>query len=200
MDSDPRETALARASTMYKGESVPQTQGRNCQSAINIWSWAPDGARHQGLLTDRPSVRWRLPTMSIPLIPCPYPRRVTAGLQLSTATRSLLPMTDSLVQFSKLLLVLTSTFVLGFGSVGTHGLQLCHCCPSYKELNAATPWAAAMALSHLPVLSCGAWSPWRHHGHAWLWVPGGCDIGGHRPRVTVTRAYFKMRALQGALI
>jgi hypothetical protein len=25
---------------------------RNCQTVINIWSWAPDGAQHQDLLTD----------------------------------------------------------------------------------------------------------------------------------------------------
>jgi hypothetical protein len=30
----------------------PTKQDRNCQTVINIWSWAPDGARHQDLLTD----------------------------------------------------------------------------------------------------------------------------------------------------
>jgi hypothetical protein len=30
-------------------------QDRNCQTVINIWSSAPDGARHQDLLTDRQS-------------------------------------------------------------------------------------------------------------------------------------------------
>jgi hypothetical protein len=34
----------------------PQKQDRNCQTVINIWSWAPDGARHQDLLIDWPSV------------------------------------------------------------------------------------------------------------------------------------------------
>jgi hypothetical protein len=54
-DSDPRKTALARASSIYKRqtrplirEGAPQKQDRNCQ----YWSWAPDGARHQDLLTD----------------------------------------------------------------------------------------------------------------------------------------------------
>jgi hypothetical protein len=55
-DSDPRKTALARASSIYKRqtrplvrEGAPQRQDRNCQTIINIWSWAP-------LLTDRPLV------------------------------------------------------------------------------------------------------------------------------------------------
>jgi hypothetical protein len=52
-------TALARDSSIYKRqtrplvrEGAPQKQYRNCQTVINIWSWAPDGARHQDLLTD----------------------------------------------------------------------------------------------------------------------------------------------------
>jgi hypothetical protein len=62
-DSDPRKTALARPSSIYKRqtrplvrEGAPQKQDRNCQTIINNWSWAPDGARHQDLLIDRPSV------------------------------------------------------------------------------------------------------------------------------------------------
>jgi hypothetical protein len=62
-DSDPRKTTLARASSTYKRqtgplvrEGAPQKQDRNYQTVINIWSWAPDGARHQDLLTDWPSV------------------------------------------------------------------------------------------------------------------------------------------------
>jgi hypothetical protein len=62
-DSDPRKTTLARASSIYKGQTRPlvregalQKQDRNCQRVINIWSWAPDGARHQDLLIDWPSV------------------------------------------------------------------------------------------------------------------------------------------------
>jgi hypothetical protein len=42
---DPRQTALARASSIYKRqtrplvrEGAPQKQDRNCQTAINIWS------------------------------------------------------------------------------------------------------------------------------------------------------------------
>jgi hypothetical protein len=57
--SDPRKTALARASSTYKTqtrplvrEGAPQKQDRNCLTVINIWSWAPDGAWHQDLLTD----------------------------------------------------------------------------------------------------------------------------------------------------
>jgi hypothetical protein len=33
----------------------PTKQDRNCQTVINIWSGATDGARHQDLLTDRQS-------------------------------------------------------------------------------------------------------------------------------------------------
>jgi hypothetical protein len=62
-DSNPRKTALARASSIYKRQTHPlvregalQKQGRNSQTIINIWSWAPAGTRHQDLLIDRPSV------------------------------------------------------------------------------------------------------------------------------------------------
>jgi hypothetical protein len=58
-DSDPRKTALGRPSSIYKRqtrplvrEGAPQKQDHNCQTAINIWSLAPDEARHQDLLTD----------------------------------------------------------------------------------------------------------------------------------------------------
>jgi hypothetical protein len=39
-------------------EGASQKQDRNCQTVINtrIWSWAPDGVRHQDLLIDWPSV------------------------------------------------------------------------------------------------------------------------------------------------
>jgi hypothetical protein len=60
---NPRNITLPRASSIYKRqtrplvrESAPQKQDRNCQTLINIWSWAPDGARHQDLLIDWPSV------------------------------------------------------------------------------------------------------------------------------------------------
>jgi hypothetical protein len=62
-DSDPRKAALTKASIIYKRqtrplvrEGAPQEQYLNCQRVINIWSWAPDGARHQDLLSDWPSV------------------------------------------------------------------------------------------------------------------------------------------------
>jgi hypothetical protein len=62
-DSDPRKTPLARARSIYKRqthhhirEGTPEKQDRNCQRVINIWSWAPDGARHQDLLIDWPSI------------------------------------------------------------------------------------------------------------------------------------------------
>jgi hypothetical protein len=62
-DSDPRNTALAKASSINKRQPRPlvregasQKQDRNCQRVINIWSWAPDGARHQDLLVDWPSI------------------------------------------------------------------------------------------------------------------------------------------------
>jgi hypothetical protein len=58
---DPRKTTLARASSICKRETrpliregAPEKQDRNCQTVINIWSW--DGAGHQDLLTDWPSV------------------------------------------------------------------------------------------------------------------------------------------------
>jgi hypothetical protein len=61
--SDPRKTTLARASSIYKRQTRPlvregasRKQDCNCQKVINIWSWAPDGARHQDLLIDWPSV------------------------------------------------------------------------------------------------------------------------------------------------
>jgi hypothetical protein len=45
-DSDPRKTALARTSSIHKRqirplvrEGAPQKQDRNCQMAIDIWSW-----------------------------------------------------------------------------------------------------------------------------------------------------------------
>jgi hypothetical protein len=51
-----------RGRSMYKRhtrpfvrEGAPQSQDRNCQTVINIRSWAPDGAQHQNLLTDRQS-------------------------------------------------------------------------------------------------------------------------------------------------
>jgi hypothetical protein len=61
-DSEPRKTALARDSSIYKRKTRPlvregaqQKQDRNCQTVINIWSRAKDGALHQDLLTDRQS-------------------------------------------------------------------------------------------------------------------------------------------------
>jgi hypothetical protein len=54
-------TALARASSGYKGQTRPvvregaqHEQTRNCLTVINIWSWAPDGCfipRQTGRLT-----------------------------------------------------------------------------------------------------------------------------------------------------
>jgi hypothetical protein len=49
-DEDPRNTALARVSSIYKRQTHPlvregaqQKQDRNSRGAINIWSWAPGG-------------------------------------------------------------------------------------------------------------------------------------------------------------
>jgi hypothetical protein len=71
-DSDPRKTTLARASSIYKRqtrtlarEGAPQKQDHNCQRIINIWSWAPDGAHHQDLLIDWPSVAMWLWTLTL---------------------------------------------------------------------------------------------------------------------------------------
>jgi hypothetical protein len=41
-------------------ERAPDWQTRNCLTVRNIWSWAPDGARHQDWLTGWPSVVTRL--------------------------------------------------------------------------------------------------------------------------------------------
>jgi hypothetical protein len=63
-DMDPRKTALASASSIYKRQTrpivrkgAPEKQDRNCQRVINIWSWARDGPRHQDWLADRPTDR-----------------------------------------------------------------------------------------------------------------------------------------------
>jgi hypothetical protein len=38
---------------VLSSERAPhKKQDRNCHTVINIWSWVPDGARHQDLLTD----------------------------------------------------------------------------------------------------------------------------------------------------
>jgi hypothetical protein len=42
--------------TLSSGRAPPQRQNKNCQTVINIWSWAPDGVRRQDLLIDWPSV------------------------------------------------------------------------------------------------------------------------------------------------
>jgi hypothetical protein len=59
-DSDPKNTALARASSIYKiqthplvREGDPRKQDCNCQTAINIWGSTP---RNTDWLTDRPTV------------------------------------------------------------------------------------------------------------------------------------------------
>jgi hypothetical protein len=69
-DSDPRSTALARASSMSKRqtrhivrEGAPQKQNRNCQKVINIWSKAADGCfipRQTGRLAVGRNIRLRL--------------------------------------------------------------------------------------------------------------------------------------------
>jgi hypothetical protein len=42
---------------ILSSERAPhKKKDRNCQTIINIWSWAPNGARLQDLLTDWPSV------------------------------------------------------------------------------------------------------------------------------------------------
>jgi hypothetical protein len=49
--------AYTKERPILPSERMPhRKQDRNCQTKINIWSWAPDGARHQDLLTDWPSV------------------------------------------------------------------------------------------------------------------------------------------------
>jgi hypothetical protein len=49
--------AYTKNRLVLSSERAPhKKQDRNCQTVINIWSWAPDGARHQDLLADWPSV------------------------------------------------------------------------------------------------------------------------------------------------
>jgi hypothetical protein len=51
---------LTKTMTNYRPdpslEGAPDWQTSDCQTATNIWSWAPDGARHQDWLTGWPSV------------------------------------------------------------------------------------------------------------------------------------------------
>jgi hypothetical protein len=45
--------AYTKDRRILSSERAPHIkQDRNCQTVINIWSWDPDGARHQDLLTD----------------------------------------------------------------------------------------------------------------------------------------------------
>jgi hypothetical protein len=47
---------LTKDRPVLSSERAPhQKQDRNCQTVINIWPWAQDGARHQVLLADWPS-------------------------------------------------------------------------------------------------------------------------------------------------
>jgi hypothetical protein len=92
-DLDPTKTALARASSIYKWqtrplvrEGAPQKQDRNCQRVINIWSWGSDGARHQDLLTDWPSVAmwlWHIHTYTH-IHPSIQPSIAAANIRAST--------------------------------------------------------------------------------------------------------------------
>jgi hypothetical protein len=57
LDSNPTMIALARASSSCKRqtrplvrEDAPHQQTRNCLTVLKIWSWAPDGARHEDRL------------------------------------------------------------------------------------------------------------------------------------------------------
>jgi hypothetical protein len=65
-ESDTRNTTLARTSSIYIRQTRPlvregaaEKQDPSCQRVINIWPWAPDGARHHDLLIDWPSVAMR---------------------------------------------------------------------------------------------------------------------------------------------
>jgi hypothetical protein len=44
--------AYSKDRPVLSSVGAPQGQERNCQKVINIWSWAPDEARHQDLLID----------------------------------------------------------------------------------------------------------------------------------------------------
>jgi hypothetical protein len=45
-------TPLKKTDPSSHQRERPTKQDRNCQTVINIWSRAPDGARHQDLLAD----------------------------------------------------------------------------------------------------------------------------------------------------
>jgi hypothetical protein len=45
-------TLTKRQTPPLFSESAPPWQDLTCQAVINIWSWAPDWARHQDWLTD----------------------------------------------------------------------------------------------------------------------------------------------------
>jgi hypothetical protein len=51
-----RPAAYTKDRPILSSEKAPHKNDRNCQTVINIWSWAPDGGRHQDLLTDWPTV------------------------------------------------------------------------------------------------------------------------------------------------
>jgi hypothetical protein len=44
---------IQKADPSSRQRGRPTKQDRKCQAVINMWLWAPDGARHQDLLTDR---------------------------------------------------------------------------------------------------------------------------------------------------
>jgi hypothetical protein len=91
-----RDTALVRTSSIHKRqthplfrEGAPQKQDRNGQTILNFWSWAPDGARHQDLLTDWPSVvmwLWLWCQVSWTLTSTKAVTRVEAESNTSTVT------------------------------------------------------------------------------------------------------------------
>jgi hypothetical protein len=72
-------------------KGATEKQDSNCQKVINIWSWAPDWARNQDWLTDRPSVAMWLDLTRIIAKPIFSPERMihkdTHNLKLSRHIR-----------------------------------------------------------------------------------------------------------------
>jgi hypothetical protein len=84
-DSDPRKTTLARASSTYKRQTRPcvrEAPHKN-KTVTATQSWAPDGARHQELLTNWPSVAmwlwlWLFMALILTLLTLKAPLRTKA--------------------------------------------------------------------------------------------------------------------------
>jgi hypothetical protein len=77
--------------TLSSERAPPQRQNRNCQTVTNIWSWGPDGARHQDRQTDWPSVAmWLRLGLRLRLIGGMRPRTFETVLKKRTRVSQIL--------------------------------------------------------------------------------------------------------------